>query len=41
MKEFDKLFPAKEEIQGIKMQKKFEMMIEKVRPYNTFIDSID
>lgn len=41
VKEFDKLFPAKEEIQGIKMQKKFEMMIEKVRPYNTFIDSID
>lgn len=41
VKEFDKLFPAKEEIQGIKMQKKFEIMLEKVRSYNTFIDSID
>ena len=31
--EFDKLFPVKEEIQGIKMQKKFEIMLEKVRSY--------
>lgn len=41
VKEFDRQFPAKEIIHGIAMQKKFEMMIEKVRPYNTFIDSID
>ena len=33
VKEFDKLFPVKEEIQGIKMQKKFEIMLEKVRSY--------
>ena len=33
VKEFDKLFPEKEVLSGIKMQKKFEMMIEKVRPY--------
>lgn len=33
VKEFDMQFPNKEIVYGTPMQKKFEMMIEKVRPY--------
>lgn len=33
VREYDKLFPEKPVIQGIGMQKKFEMMLERVRPY--------
>lgn len=33
VKEFDKQFPAKKIASGTAMQKKFEMMIERVRPY--------
>lgn len=33
VKEFDKQFPSKEIVSGTAMQKKFEMMIERVRPY--------
>ena len=35
VKEYDKLFPAKELVHGTAMQKKFEIMIEKVRPVDT------
>lgn len=34
VQEYDKLFPEKEAISGVGMQKKFEMMIEKVRSYH-------
>ena len=34
VKEFDKGFPHKEIIYGTAMQRKFEMMVERVRPYN-------
>lgn len=33
VKEFDKQFPVKEIVYGTPMQKKFEMMVEKVKPY--------
>lgn len=33
VKEFDKQFPKKEVVFGTAMQKKFEMMVERVRPY--------
>ena len=33
VKEFDERFPHKEMIRGTAMQKKFEMMVERVRPY--------
>lgn len=33
VKEYDKLFPPKDIVYGTAMQKKFEMMLEKVRPY--------
>lgn len=35
VQEYDKLFPAKEAISGVGAQKKFEMMIERVRPYQS------
>lgn len=31
--EYDKNFPKKEVLHGVNMQKKFEMMLERVRPY--------
>ena len=37
VREYDKLFPQKEVVCGNAMQKKFEMMVERVRPYTGVI----